>query len=157
MKKNLLAIAINLSIISLCYSQNSDQKPKAEFPGGNEAFGDFIVHQLCCSDNALYDCENARVYVRFAIDTTGQIITSETQIVNGKDRVSDKTQKKIIAAFNASPQWDIFGEMPSDQNIMFPRVMPLSLTPNGLSSMRKDYKKELKRQKKEAKRKAKNK
>jgi protein TonB len=102
-----MKMLIILLFVSTCaYAQKPDlsmftivEQP-ATYPGGQRQFVQYIIDSIKVQPN-----KAGRVIVKFAIDTTGLILSTKTTIVQAPEGMIETFGPELIRVINASPVW----------------------------------------------------
>jgi protein TonB len=106
------------------YGESAESRPskkiaiaeqKARFPGGEEAFNNYIKTQLIYPEKAKANKVQGRVYVKFTVEKDGTI--SQEKIVNSSNNLLNQEALKLIRSM---PKWEpavIDGKSAASQRI----------------------------------------
>lgn len=73
---------------------------EAEFPGGKQALGKYIIEHLTIESGDVEENINSRLYVQFTVTKTGAL--TDIHILKG---VSQKIDEKVLKIFREMPDW----------------------------------------------------
>jgi protein TonB len=88
------------SIKTINDSSNLELKIAPVFPGGNDAFLNYMRSNLNPTSDSSFHCDHRTVNAEFTVDTLGNV--SEVKILRGCDSSIDN---QIIRALNNMPKW----------------------------------------------------